>query len=170
MDNILYTRITMIIIYFITIFFLTAAPCWYFKKNLRNFIFYLKLRGALRWNNRTIKRLAVAAVVICNTIICIALAFIAANLGAGIYWLYTSLPRDIPPKVYTLDRGEYLYLEKKACNRMCNFRQDTDENYCGKMIYLLPGTTVTQTAFIHPLSSNVYCRKVKTVDGIEGWM
>ena len=119
----------MIVVVFITLFFLTVAPCYYFKRHLREFIFYLKLRGAIKVSNQTIKRLAIGAVILCNTILCTFSIFIVLNGCVGIYWFYTSLPRSIPPEAYTIEKGKYLYLEQKACSRRCNLRQDTLEGW-----------------------------------------
>ena len=68
--------------------------------------------------------------------------------------------------------GQYLYLDVNACYKSCIYRQDTDENYCGKMILLPFGTKVTRTGFV-PASmfgGNTFCYRVQTTDGLDGWM
>lgn len=164
----------MIIVVFITLFFLTVAPCYYFKKNLREFIFHLKLHGALKISNRSILRLSVLLNILCNFIITSVSLIITAATCLGYYSFFMGLPRRIEPSSYIIQEksGQYLYFDVNACYKSCIYRQDTDENYCGPMILLPVGTKVTRTGFV-PASmfgGNTFCYRVQTTDGLEGWL
>ena len=92
----------------------------------------------------------------------------------NLIFMYLMRPREIPEKVTLIEASEekpfYLYQDKKACYNKCILNHLTEPQICGPVHIITRRQKSISYIFIGTGSSVVQCQKVRTEDGIEGWM
>ena len=160
----------------ISVILIFSVPAFWIKKNIQGFYFTARTSYLHAISRKTAHALCLGAIIMCNTAVFLpSIGVIGTCVVQTIHFLDTR-PRQIPPQrgVVTAPKGSILFMDIKACYNRCIFWQKTDDfERCGPSVWLPPGTNLTYYLEITDEFNEAmpaHCYKVKTNDGLDGWI